>query len=637
MAYIDLFSPDNLEEFSPHFEIFVKPLVFNSPEVRRNELRDRLQDAKILLKRGKPGKARLSFFFEAPYSYPTTTDIPQGRALNAMEPEEGMIIVNEIGDEQIGKRPDIDTILGILPLDARVKLEIGYTDNYKKFGPFYVVDHSVKMAGGGTVATFELQTFGVMSHATSFKVYSEGSLFAVMKTIFERSGFTINNQSFKGALDDSYVSIYLDLQRKLNELSSTPQEGRDANWRAQYEKVSASILSMEGGSETRDELKKSPSGEIDFLNQGRGLSVRDLGNNTQTRNTWGNPIIDENHPFVQIGESDYFLALRIAKDLGVDFFVDPDSANPQIKFQSLFSTSAQDRLRLIYNPNGTDGDRSNVSEIEFKTKKARPSAVRRRTSTRALQDVIPNVNAEEVEASDNTSTAGAGNASSDEASPPAAPDAVSSGLEKPTLADIETTNQRTGLRLSLAQRSAILTDKIADYNRQKHLADLAAQHQRDEEFKASLVAQYGSTEVERESTEATDSESQASPTTRENNEAAVRRRVVQRARRASKLLGADVQLLSGSPHPFPGQMVDLETHSSIYSGEFQVDSVEHNIRQGTVFATKLSLVRKRISRKPSTPTTSQASAPAAPEEPTVTGTGPSVPTSPAEGSTNAQP
>lgn len=96
-------------------------------------------------------------------------------------------------------------------------------------------------------------------------------------------------------------------------------------------------------------------------------------------------------------------------------------------------------------------------------------------------------------------------------------------------------------------------------------------------------------------------------------------------------------LLSGSPHPFPGQMVDLETHSSIYSGEFQVDSVEHNIRQGTVFSTKLSLVRKRISRKPSTPTTAEASAPAAPEEPTTQGSGPSVPTSPAQGNTNAQP
>lgn len=626
MAYIDLFSSDNLEEFSPHFEIFVKPLARNSPEARRSELRDRLQDAKVLLKRGKPGKARLSFFFEAPYAYPTSTDLPQGRALNYAQPDRNAIVENEVGDEQIGRRPDIDTVLGILPLDARVRLEIGYTDNYKKFGPFYVVDHSVKMASGGTVATFELQTFGIMSHATSFKVYSEGSLLSVMKTIFQRSGFTINNSSLERALEVSGVYIFLEAKRKITELMAVPQVNRDGVWQASYELESQIVEKMESGSLTRERA----GSEIAYLYQGRGTTPP--ASNTQTRNTWGNPIIDENHPFVQIGESDYFLALKIAKDLGLDFFVDSSSANPQIKFQSLFQTSDQDRIRLVYNPNGTSGDPSNVSEIEFKTKKARPSSVRRRTSTRTLQDAIPDKNPEAVEASDNTSTAGAGSSSSSESPPPVAPsDAVSSGLEQPTIDDIPTRTS-SGLRRSFADRHLELTERIAEYNNnQRELARLARAHQQVEEADQAQPA----VEVERDGEEATDSESNASPTTREDSEAAVRRKIVQRARRASRLLGADVQLLSGSPHPFPGQMVDLKTHSDIYSGEFQIDSVEHDITSGTVFATKLSLVRKRISKTNSTPTTSEASAPTIPEEPPIQEYGPPVPDSPSQGSNNA--
>lgn len=622
--YIDLYSSSNYEEYTPHFELYVKPL--GRQRRKRVELRQRLRSARILLKTRKPAKLVLSFFAESPFfSYTSTpfeeeADIPDGiSSIQDASTGQYRPVYTELPEEPIDSDsiqfPSIDFLLGAAPLDSRIELELGYVDNFKKFGPFYVVNQEVVMSqSGGTDVRIEAQSFGIPSHASSFKVYSGGSYFSVLQTIFERSGFTVDEESFKQALELSNVYLYLEQKEKLDELRASADAYRNsgrpvpADIATDLEIVQRTLLNMEEGTAS--------------ANRGRLRDYRET--NTNTRTLTGAPVVDEDHPFVQIGESDYFAALRICDQLGLHLnlgsFKDY-GRNPTVKFTSMFSADPDAVARLIYNPRGTDGPASNIKKIKFKTKKARPSAVRRRRYVTQITNAVSPVNPPTEE----------------EEAPASSPvEASSSGLTPPehrqlTLGDIETEDSR-GRELPERKRAQLLALR---------------QREADAEYAAGMAA-YRDQLYER----AADSPESSSPTrhtaeaespnveplpdgstveTRSETPTTIRKRIVVNARRAATLLGAELTMISGTPHLYPGQSVKLDTHSKIYSGDFKVESVEHEFSANLVFSTKVVLNRKRlVRRRPA----EQQESPTPPEEPTNSGNAPVPPPAPTSSSTS---
>lgn len=90
--------------------------------------------------------------------------------------------------------------------------------------------------------------------------------------------------------------------------------------------------------------------------------------------------------------------------------------------------------------------------------------------------------------------------------------------------------------------------------------------------------------------------SKASPTTKDDKKNRELGKIIGRKRRSGKVLSCKVDLLIGSVIPRPSMTVELDCHSTYFSGTYVIESLEH-VLDTTGFSTSLDMKRPRPKKK----------------------------------------
>jgi len=335
---LKIFSRDTVVETNPYINIeVVKAQGSTSTGMISPFLRERLHSFKMVLDRRKRPKATAVFQFE------------DFKVLNPSQ--QSTIVVNDVslGNNIVPheKIPDLDVydvgadiLSEIMPLDASVKIHLGYVNSYKEFGPFDVVEHDVRYRRGGSEVTVQFEAFGRSKSSTNQEVFSNGSIYDVLAQLASREGLSL---AFT--------------KRELTELVKQAALNTDEYFSSPVtdDQQIFNALDQLTALELEKYLDVSPESPI---------------------------IIPAGHIAIQQLHS-------IFANLGLTINVAPDG---RIDAQSIFSTPTNPLIRLVYgeeliHPQTGDVTQPNVSDINFEVSKPKMSYLKKLVN-RAVNNAV---------------------------------------------------------------------------------------------------------------------------------------------------------------------------------------------------------------------------------------------------------
>lgn len=95
----------------------------------------------------------------------------------------------------------IDNLIEQIPLDTKMFIDIGYVNQYVRYGEFEVIQHDVVFNDGGISVTVNLESYARMRHYTGYRVFTKGSVIDVVRELANRGGIQVDEASWTSAFE----------------------------------------------------------------------------------------------------------------------------------------------------------------------------------------------------------------------------------------------------------------------------------------------------------------------------------------------------------------------------------------------------------------------------------------------------